>query len=93
MREYPSVRPQRRQGEWSDKMCLAISGRITGIQDGEAAIDFGGISKTADTRLVEDVKIGDSVLVHAGFIISRIDEKSANELEKLVAETMRSLGK
>jgi hydrogenase expression/formation protein HypC len=69
-------------------MCLAIPGRVTEINDGIAQVDYGGVSKKASTRLFENVKAGDLVLVHAGFIIQILDEKSGDELEKIIDEVM-----
>lgn len=69
-------------------MCLAIPGRVIEIKDGMAEVDYGGVSKKASTRLFENVKAGDCVLVHAGFIIQILDEKSGNELEEMIAEMM-----
>ena len=69
-------------------MCLAIPGTITKIEDMEAYIDYGGVSKRADIRLVENAKVGDIVLVHAGFIIQILDKENGEELQKLVEETM-----
>jgi hydrogenase expression/formation protein HypC len=69
-------------------MCLAIPGRVTEINDGIAQVDYGGVSKKASTRLFDNVKTGDLVLVHAGFIIQILDEKSGDELEKIINEVM-----
>jgi hydrogenase expression/formation protein HypC len=69
-------------------MCLAIPGRIVGIQDGYAEIDYGGVSKHASLRLFENAKVGDCVLVHAGFVIQILDQDAGDELEKLIEETM-----
>jgi hydrogenase expression/formation protein HypC len=70
-------------------MCLAISGKITKIQDMEAEIDYGGVSKRASIRLKENAKVGDIVLVHAGFVIQILDKDAGEELQKLVEETIR----
>ncbi len=69
-------------------MCLAIPGLITKIQDGEATIDYGGISKRADLSLMEKAVLGDIVLVHAGFVIQILDKKAGEELQKLVKATL-----
>jgi hydrogenase expression/formation protein HypC len=69
-------------------MCLALPGRITNIQDGYAQVDYGGVSKQASVRLFKDAKVGDRVLVHAGFIIQILDKDDGDELEKLIEETM-----
>jgi len=72
-------------------MCLAIPGTITKIQDGEATVDYGGVSKHADLSLMEKAVLGDIVLVHAGFVIQILDKKAGEELQKLVKETLDAL--
>lgn len=74
-------------------MCLAIPGRIVSIQDEYAEIDYGGVSKHASLRLIENANIGDCVLVHAGFVIQILDQDAADELEKLIEETMEFIDK
>lgn len=69
-------------------MCLAIPGRIVSIEDGYAAIDYGGVSKRASLRLMKTAKVGDYALVHAGFVIQILDQDSGEELEKLIGETL-----
>ena len=72
-------------------MCLAIPGVITKIQDGEAIVDYDGVSKRADLSLMEKAVLGDIVLVHAGFVIQILDKNSGKELQKLVKETLDAL--
>lgn len=67
-------------------MCLAIPGKIINIDNNIAMVDFGGIKKESALDLLPDVKIGDFVLVHAGFAINKIDEKEAVETLKLIYE-------
>lgn len=67
-------------------MCIAIPGRIKAIDADEAQIDYGGVSKTASIRLIQNAKIGDCVLVHAGFVIEVLDEEAAIEFEKAFSE-------
>ncbi len=70
-------------------MCLAIPGTITDIQGSQADIDYGGVSKQASIRLAENAKVGDIVLVHAGFVIQILDKDDGEELDRLVEETLR----
>ena len=62
-------------------MCLAIPGKILTIDDAaglrQARVQFGGITRIASLELVPEAQVGDYVLVHVGFAISRIDEKEA----------------
>jgi hydrogenase expression/formation protein HypC len=62
-------------------MCLGIPGRITEIRD-EAGlamgkVDFGGVRKDACLAYLPEVKLGDYVIIHVGFAISRVDEAEA----------------
>ncbi|UCH20807.1 MAG: HypC/HybG/HupF family hydrogenase formation chaperone [Deltaproteobacteria bacterium] len=60
-------------------MCLAIPSRVVEINAGMATIDVDGVKREASLLLLEDVKIGEYVIVHAGFAIHKIDEKDALE--------------
>ena len=75
-------------------MCLAIPGKIISIDKKKehASIDYGdGTKRSANVSLV-DVKLGDYVLVHAGFAIQVLDEKEANETLNLFREILSSEG-
>lgn len=54
-------------------MCLAISSRITTIKDNIATIDVDGFKRTVSLLLLEDAKVGDYVIVPAGFALHNID--------------------
>ncbi|UCD14402.1 MAG: HypC/HybG/HupF family hydrogenase formation chaperone [Thermoplasmatales archaeon] len=73
-------------------MCLAIPGKIVSIDKEKeyATVDYGdGTKRKANVSLV-DVKIGDYILVHAGFAIQVLDEKEANETLDLFREMLSS---
>jgi len=60
-------------------MCLAIPARVTVTEGDKAKVDFGeGVLREVNVSLVEP-KIGDYVLVHAGYAIQKMDEKDALE--------------
>ncbi|AGI48336.1 hydrogenase assembly chaperone HypC/HupF [Thermoplasmatales archaeon BRNA1] len=63
-------------------MCLAVPAKIVAIDGDEAQVDFGGTMKPANISMV-DVKVGDWVVVHAGFAIEVMDEEEAAETIKL----------
>jgi hydrogenase expression/formation protein HypC len=71
-------------------MCLAIPARVLSIEENSASVDFGeGVEREINVALV-DVKVGDYVLVHAGYAIQVLDEKEAREtiqLWKQILET------
>lgn len=60
-------------------MCLAFPGKVVEIEGTRAEIDFGGFTKSVNMMLLPDAKIGDYVLVHAGFAISKTTEEDALE--------------
>jgi hydrogenase expression/formation protein HypC len=75
-------------------MCLAIPGKIVEINKKKqsATVDYGsGTRRKANVSLVE-VKIGDYVLVHAGFAIQVLDEKEAEETLALFREMLSLQG-
>ena len=67
-------------------MCLAIPSKITGIKNNMATIDVDGVQREASLLLLEDAKIGDYVIVHAGFAIQKLDEAAALETLALLKE-------
>ena len=66
-------------------MCVAIPGKVLKLEDNKATVDFNGNIVVADAGLV-DVSIGDRVLVHAGCIIQKMDDKLADEITELFNE-------
>ena len=67
-------------------MCLAIPSKIIQVEDNIATIDVDGVRRSASVLLLDDVRVGDYVIVHAGFAIHRIDEESAMESLKMLRE-------
>jgi len=64
-------------------MCLAIPARVVSIDGSTAKVDFGGgVTREVNIMLV-DVKVGEYVLVHAGYAIQVIDKKAAEETIEL----------
>jgi len=75
----------------STTMCLAIPGKITSISGDDpitrmGKVDFGGILKEASLAYVPEAKVGDYVIVHVGFAISRLDEEEANKVFEYLRE-------
>lgn len=60
-------------------MCLAIPGEVLSIQKEKALVNIMGVKKEISTVLVEEVQIGDYLVVHAGCAISKIDKIEALE--------------
>ena len=71
-------------------MCLAVPGKVVEITgEGElrmGKVDFAGVQRQACLAYVPEVQLGDYVLVHVGFAISRIDEQAAHETLAALAE-------
>ena len=66
-------------------MCLAVPGRVTSISGDDpltrmGKIDFGGVLKDASLAYVPEVKVGDYVIVHVGFALSKVDEEEALQI-------------
>ncbi len=71
-------------------MCLAIPGKISGLHDSAgvpmAKVDFGGITRDACMSYLPEAIVGDYVLVHVGFAISRLDEQEAAKTYQYLSE-------
>ena len=68
-------------------MCLAVPGRVAEIEGLRARVDYGGgLVRDAGLDMLPEVEVGDYVLVHAGYAISRLDEQEAQETLKLIRE-------
>ncbi len=65
-------------------MCLAFPGKIKKITGQNAIVDFDGIEKEINISLLDDVKKGEFVIVHAGFAIEKVDEVAVGEIDKLL---------
>ena len=71
-------------------MCLAIPGKVvqTFARDGMqmARVQFGGITRDACLEYVPETQVGEYVLVHVGFAISRVDEAEAQRTYQALAD-------
>ena len=67
-------------------MCLAIPARIVELEGDRAVVDAMGNRWRAKTTLLPEAKIGDLVLIHAGFAISLVNEEEAKETWELLAQ-------
>lgn len=72
-------------------MCLAIPGKVVSIEQSNGLrvgrIDFGGIVRQASLDFVPEAQLGDYVMVHVGFAISRVDAEEAERTYQLLEET------
>ncbi|HDP68235.1 MAG TPA: HypC/HybG/HupF family hydrogenase formation chaperone [Candidatus Marinimicrobia bacterium] len=60
-------------------MCLAIPMKVIRINGREAVAEVGGVEYRANLTILPDVKVGDYIIVHAGFAIEKLDETAALE--------------
>ncbi len=70
-------------------MCLAVPAKVTEINGEEAVLDYGGVKRKANIIMLSDVTVGDYVLVHVGYAISKLDEGEAKETLKLWDEMLK----
>jgi hydrogenase expression/formation protein HypC len=72
-------------------MCLAIPGKIVEIVDAEnhlAKVDVGGVRRSVNIGMLDEdgLSVGDYVLIHVGFAMSKIDEAEAEETLRILKE-------
>jgi len=72
-------------------MCLAVPGKIISIDNSNtemrmAKVSFSGVTKDVCIQWLDDLNIGDYVLVHVGFALNKIDEKDAEETLRILRE-------
>jgi len=68
------------------QLCLAIPGRLEEIRGKSGIVDFGGVRRTVDLSLLEKCKVGDYVIVHAGFAIQILSEEEAKSTLDLLRQ-------
>ena len=68
-------------------MCLAIPAKVIEVNESnQGKIDYMGTKVKTNFSLLEDVKVGDWVIVHAGYAISKLNEEEAQETLDLIRE-------
>ncbi len=67
-------------------MCLAVPMKVVEIEGAFGKVDAEGVRRKVSFQLLPDVKIGDYVLVHAGFAIEKINEEEAKRTLDLLSE-------
>jgi hydrogenase expression/formation protein HypC len=72
-------------------MCLGIPGKVISIEDNPLGVrmgkvSFGGIVKEVCLAYTPEAQVGDYVIVHVGFAISRLDEEEAQQTLEMLAE-------
>ena len=72
-------------------MCLAVPAEIKSIEGSTATVDYGGVKRTANISLVE-AKVGDFVIVHAGYAIQVMDREEAEKTLDIFREMLEQAG-
>jgi hydrogenase expression/formation protein HypC len=67
-------------------MCLSIPGKVIEINGNVAKASVGGTMVNAGLHMVDDVRVGDYILIHTGFALQKISEEEALETLKLIKE-------
>ena len=74
-------------------MCLAIPMKVVKVEGDRGIVEIGGVEREASFQLLEGVKIGEYVLIHAGYAINKIDEEEAQETLELLREIASDMEK
>ena len=67
-------------------MCLGVPAKVLSVDGDTALVIIGSVEYNASIALLEDVRVGDYVILHAGFAIEKVDEEDAKETERLFRE-------
>ena len=67
-------------------MCVGLSAKVVDLKDGTAVIDASGAKRSISAELLDDLEIGDYVMVHAGVAIAKITDDDENETNKIMEE-------
>ncbi len=70
-------------------MCLSIPAKVVTINGDMATVSLGETIINASLQLVDDIKVGDYILLHTGFAIQKLSQKDAEETFKLFEELRR----
>ena len=71
-------------------MCLAIPVLIKSIEDKEAEVEIGGVTRRISLWLTPEAKVGDYALVHTGYAINILDQEQAEETLRLFEEIAKA---
>jgi hydrogenase expression/formation protein HypC len=66
-------------------MCLAVPARIIECDEENAVVEIGGVRRQANVAFIDDPKVGDYLLLHAGFAIRKWSEEDVREYQSIIA--------
>ena len=69
-------------------MCLAVPMKVTEIVDSTAICEVDGVRRQGSLMMLDDVAVGDYVLLHAGFAIEKIDPDEAQKTLEVFREVL-----
>jgi len=64
-------------------MCIAVPGQIIDVSNTQAKVAIMGVETTVNIQLIEDPKVGDYILIHAGCAIEKVNQAYFNELSTI----------
>lgn len=67
-------------------MCLAVPMRVVEVKGDMGVAELGGVRREVGLHLLEEVEVGDYVLVHAGFAIEKVDPEEAERTLEVLSE-------
>jgi len=67
-------------------MCLAVPALVKSIDGDQAEVELGGVTRRASIVLTPEVRVGDYVLLHAGYAINVVDQTEAEETLSMLRE-------
>ncbi len=72
-------------------MCLAVPAKVINIDNPHAEVDIMGVHKEVNILLIDNPRVGDKVMVHAGFAINKIDDEYYNFLRDTLQNMLRDI--
>ena len=73
-------------------MCLAVPALVVSVEDRKVTVDVMGNTRSADISLLEDVSVGDYLLIHAGFAIQKMQRQEAEETLQIFKDLEETFG-
>lgn len=70
-------------------MCLAIPAKLVEIDGQKGKVDIGGVKSEIGLMLVDDVKVGDYLIIHAGYALEKLNEEEAKKRLEIFEEMAR----
>ena len=71
-------------------MCLAVPMKVVEIEEGSAICEIDGVRREGSLMMLDDVAVGDYVLLHAGFAIEKIDPEEAQKTLDVLREALNA---